>query len=160
MHDLIYSSTYHERTPSGPGKTVRSPTLQVAARHRDGWAGGRRQIQYTLQYYLLLSPPAIFLMNTRIVIIMYAIVVNLKLMQQNNRGTLGLQYANVCIQRRPRWLSGFASISYVSFAFAALSRQQALYMMCFARTAPHLYSLVQIKNRSVLQHRRLNIQNT
>ena len=34
---------------------------------------------------LLLSPPAIFLMNTRIVVIRYAIiVVNLKLMQHNN----------------------------------------------------------------------------
>ena len=33
-----YSSTCHERTPSGPGKSVR--TLQVAARHRDGRAGG------------------------------------------------------------------------------------------------------------------------
>ena len=38
----IYSSTCHERTPSGPGKSVR--TLQVAARHRDGRAGGGRQI--------------------------------------------------------------------------------------------------------------------
>ena len=38
----MYSSTCHERTPSGPGKSVR--TLQVAARHRDGWAGGGRQI--------------------------------------------------------------------------------------------------------------------
>ena len=37
-----YSSTCHERTPSGPGKSVR--TLQVAARHRDGRAGGGRQI--------------------------------------------------------------------------------------------------------------------
>ena len=37
-----YSSTCHERTPSGPGKSVR--TLQVAARHRDGWAGGVRQM--------------------------------------------------------------------------------------------------------------------
>ena len=37
-----YSSTCHERTPSGPGKNVR--TLQVAARHRDGRAGGGRQI--------------------------------------------------------------------------------------------------------------------
>ena len=36
----VYSSTCHERTPSGPGKSVR--TLQVAARHRDGWAGGGR----------------------------------------------------------------------------------------------------------------------
>ena len=33
---LIYSSTCHERTPSGPGKSVR--TLQVAAHQRDGWA--------------------------------------------------------------------------------------------------------------------------
>ena len=40
--ELIYSSTCHERTPSGPGKSVR--TLQVAARDRDGWAGGGRQI--------------------------------------------------------------------------------------------------------------------
>ena len=32
----IYSSTCHERTPSGPGKSVR--TLQVAAHQRDGWA--------------------------------------------------------------------------------------------------------------------------
>ena len=39
---LRYSSTCHERTPSGPGKRVR--TLQVAARHRDAWAGGGRQI--------------------------------------------------------------------------------------------------------------------
>ena len=39
---FIYSSTCHERTPSGPGKSVR--TLQVAARHRDGRAGGGRQI--------------------------------------------------------------------------------------------------------------------
>ena len=37
-----YSSTCHERTPSGPGKCVR--TLQVAARHRDGRAGWGRQI--------------------------------------------------------------------------------------------------------------------
>ena len=35
-----YSSTCHERTPSGPGKSVRS--LQVVARQRDGWAGGGR----------------------------------------------------------------------------------------------------------------------
>ena len=39
-HDLPerrrYSSTCHERTPSGPGKSVR--TLQVAAHQRDGWA--------------------------------------------------------------------------------------------------------------------------
>ena len=40
--DLQYSSTCHERTPSGPGKSVR--TLQVAARHRDGQAGGGRQL--------------------------------------------------------------------------------------------------------------------
>ena len=39
---MKYSSTCHERTPSGPGKSVR--TLQVAARHRDGRAGGGRQI--------------------------------------------------------------------------------------------------------------------
>ena len=39
----------------------------------DGQAGGR-QIEYTLQYFLLLSPPEIFLMNTRIVIIIYAMV--------------------------------------------------------------------------------------
>ena len=32
----MYSSTYHELTPSGPGKSVR--TLQVAAHQRDGWA--------------------------------------------------------------------------------------------------------------------------
>ena len=32
----IYSSTCHERTPSGPGKSVR--TMQVAAHQRDGWA--------------------------------------------------------------------------------------------------------------------------
>ena len=37
-----FSSTFHERTPSGPGKSVRA--LQVAARHRAGWAGGGRQI--------------------------------------------------------------------------------------------------------------------
>ena len=37
-----YSSTCHERTPSGPGKSVR--TLQVAARHRDGRAGRGRQM--------------------------------------------------------------------------------------------------------------------
>ena len=36
--NLYYSSTCHERTLSGPGKSVR--TLQVAARDRDGWAGG------------------------------------------------------------------------------------------------------------------------
>ena len=42
----VYSSTCHERTPSGPGKSVR--TLQVAARHRDGWAGGGRNFFYTL----------------------------------------------------------------------------------------------------------------
>ena len=30
-----YSSTCHERTPSGPGKSVR--TMQVAAHQRDGW---------------------------------------------------------------------------------------------------------------------------
>ena len=40
--ESLYSSTCHERTPSGPGKSVR--TLQVAARHRDGWTGGGRQI--------------------------------------------------------------------------------------------------------------------
>ena len=34
----LYSSTCHERTPPGPGKSVR--TLQVAAHQRDGWAGG------------------------------------------------------------------------------------------------------------------------
>ena len=87
-------------------------------------------------------------MNTRIVIIMYAIVVNLKLMQHNNWGIVGLQYANVWIQRRPQWLSVFA-IRYHTchLRFAALARQQALYMMCFAQTAQHLYSLVQTKNR-------------
>ena len=37
-----YSSTCHERTPSGPVKSVR--TLQVAARDRDGWAGGTPNI--------------------------------------------------------------------------------------------------------------------
>ena len=37
-----YSSTCHEGTPSGPGKSVR--TLQVGAHRRDGWAGGGRQI--------------------------------------------------------------------------------------------------------------------
>ena len=93
-------------------------------------------------------------MSTRIVIIMYAIVVNLTLMQHNNGGIVGLQYANVCIHRRPPWLSVFAS--YVPFAFAVLARQQALYMLCFAQTAQHLYSLVQTKNRYVLRHRGLN----
>ena len=44
--------------------------------------------------------------------------------------------------------------------FSALARQQALYMMCFAQTAQHLYLLVQTKNRYVLQHRGLNKQNT
>ena len=39
----------------------------------DGHAGDAK-IKYTLQYYLLLSPPAVFLMNTCIVIIMYAMV--------------------------------------------------------------------------------------
>ena len=60
-------------------------------------------------------------MNTRIVIIMYAIVVNLKVMQRNNLGSaspiVGLQYANDCNQRRSRWLSVYASISYVTFVF-------------------------------------------
>ena len=42
LENCHYSSTCLERTPSGPGKSVR--TLQVAARHRDGWAGGGRQI--------------------------------------------------------------------------------------------------------------------
>ena len=41
----------------------------------DGQAGDAKY-----NTYLLLSPPAIFLMNTRIVIIVYATVVNLKLM--------------------------------------------------------------------------------
>ena len=43
--------------------------------------------------------------------------------------------------------------------FAALARQQALHMMCFAQTAQHLYSLVQTNKCSVLQHRGLNKQN-
>ena len=101
--DFVYSGTCHERTPSGPGKSVR--TLQVAARGRDGWAG--RDANYntpcnTTYYYH----------HQR-----YAIVVNLKLMQHNNWGIVGIQYANVCIQRRPRWLSVFTSISYVPFVF-------------------------------------------
>ena len=77
-----YSSTCHERTRSGPGKSVR--TLQVAARHRDGWAGGGTPNIIHLAILPTTIPPVIFLMNTRIVIIMYAIVVNLKLMQHNN----------------------------------------------------------------------------
>ena len=66
------SSTCHERTPSGPGKSVR--TRQVVARRRDGWAAlnviGTTPCTTT-------SPPAIFLLNTMpcIVIIMYAIVI-------------------------------------------------------------------------------------
>ena len=58
-------------------------------------------------------------MNTRIVIIMYAIdrYINLTVMQHNNWGIVGLQYTNVCIQLRSRWLSVFASISYLPFAF-------------------------------------------
>ena len=44
--------------------------------------------------------------------------------------------------------------------FAALARQQALYMMCFAHTAQHLYSLVQTKNRYFLRHRELKKQKT
>ena len=43
---------------------------------------------------------------------------------------------------------------------AALARQKALYMICFAQMAQHLYSLIQTKNRSVLQHRGVNKQNT
>ena len=37
-----YSSTCHEGTPSGPGKSVR--TLQVGTHRRDRWAAGGRQI--------------------------------------------------------------------------------------------------------------------
>ena len=44
--------------------------------------------------------------------------------------------------------------------FAGLARQQALYMMCFAQTAQHLYSLVKTKNRSFLLHRGLKKQKT
>ena len=80
-------------------------------------------------------------------------------MQHNNWGIVGLQYANVYIQRRPRRLSVFASIT-CHLCFAALAHQQALYMMCFPQTAQDLYSLVQNKNRSVLQHRGLNKHNT
>ena len=68
----LYSSTCHERTPSGPGKIVR--TLQVAAHRRDGWAAPN-VIGPTP--YTITSPPAILILNTMscIVIIMYAIVI-------------------------------------------------------------------------------------
>ena len=35
--------------------------------------------------------------------------------------------------------------------FEALARQQAIYTMCFAQTAQHLYSLVQTKHRSFFE---------
>ena len=38
---LLYSSTCHERTPSGPGKSVR--TWQAAAHQRDGRARGTKR---------------------------------------------------------------------------------------------------------------------
>ena len=96
-------------------------------------------------------------MNACIVIIMYAIVVNLKLMQHNNWDIVGLQYVNVCIQRRPR--PCLLRYHTCHLRFVALARQQALYMMCFAQTAQHLYSLVQTKKCSILQHRGLNKHN-
>ena len=72
-HEGVYSSTCHERTPSGPDKSVR--TLQVAAHQRGGWAGGDAKYNIPCKTtYLLLSPPAVFILNTCIVIIMYAIV--------------------------------------------------------------------------------------
>ena len=52
-----YSSTCHERTHSGPGKSVR--TLQVAARHRDGWQAGdakyNRPTPCNTTYYITTS---------------------------------------------------------------------------------------------------------
>ena len=50
----------------------------------DGQAGDATYNTPCNTTYSVLSPPAIFLMNTRIVIIMYGIVVNLKLMQHSN----------------------------------------------------------------------------
>ena len=78
-------------------------------------------------------------------------------MQHNN-------CANTCIQpklkRRPRGFPRLLRYHTCHLRFAALAQQQALYMMCFAQTAQHLYSLVQTKNRSVLRHRGLDKQNT
>ena len=85
---------------------------------------------------------------------------NLKVMQHNNWGSVGLQYANVCIQCMPRWFPCLLRYHTCHLLFVALVRQKALYMMCSAQTAQQLYSLVQTKTRYVLQHRGLNKQNT
>ena len=75
LSQLLYSSTCHERTPSGPGNCVR--TLQVVARRRDGWAAPN--VIHLARLHS--SPPALFILNTMscIVIIMYAIVIEPKI---------------------------------------------------------------------------------
>ena len=76
--EIQYSSSCHERTPSGPGKSVR--TLQVAAHQRDGRAYGDAKYNTPCKStYLLLSPPAVFILNTCIVIMMYVIVSKTKI---------------------------------------------------------------------------------
>ena len=73
-----YSGTCYERTHSGRGRSV--PTWEVATHKRDRWAGRGRYISYTLYDNPRLSPPAILVLNTCIVIIVYALL-NLKWMQ-------------------------------------------------------------------------------
>ena len=99
-------------------------------------------------------------MNTRIVIIMYAIVVNLKLMQHDNCGMKANSTRMFVFNVGHGGFPCLLRYHTCHLRFAALVRQQTLYMMCFAQTAQHLYSVVQTKNRSVLQHRGLNKQNT
>ena len=68
-----YSSTCHERTPSGPGKCP----YMTGGHSSEGRVGGaKRNTPYTTT-----SPPAILILNTMsgIVIIMYAIVIESKM---------------------------------------------------------------------------------
>ena len=74
---------YHYSTDT-LGTRQKCPYI-AGGRSSQGWMG-RRGTPNIIHLAILPTniPPAIFLMNTRIVIIMYAIVVNLKLMQHNN----------------------------------------------------------------------------
>ena len=123
------------------------PTWQVAARQREGWMPNTL---HTTTFCNTSSDNHTEFMQCDVH----------TFIQRKSSSGQGLIQASRPNSTHPRCNVDGSPVCFdtCNLRFAALARQQALYIMytmCYDQRAHHLHSLVQTKNRCLLRHRRL-----